>query len=672
MTMSEKIIEVNTYQQEFITNLLKKKYNKKIIKIKEQILKNPEKKNELNKEIMYLEEEYKEEIKLIRNIDKYELNKNKKIENFYEKNLNEKEIKLLEYFDKISSKYSSDNLYKDFLKRISNIEKYIKKVYLMNINEFLNSEKIKIGKFYLPNYLYKFLFEFQRQGIIFLQKKNVLLADEMGLGKTLQIISLIAGKYMINGFNRAIILAPVSVIIQWIKEIYNYFPFFRILVYHNSYENFNFKLLNDKEMNTIIITSYETFLGYANNFYLIKYDFIILDEGHKIKNNNTKIFKAINLIEADSRLIITGTPIQNNIKELWCLFNFIRPKLLGNQIEFEKNYLINYSNNEKITKDSHLMLIYIKELIKPYLLRREKKMLLHELPPKKERIVLCPMTEYQEILYEEELEKQKKIFNKGEEKIKRSFRCIFNLRKICNYPNDNNLKELKINDLENISKKKVGKFEVMKCLLKKFKKENRKTLIFTQTIKMLDFISEYLKSQNILFKRIEGKITLKERDKAIRIYKESNKCNIMILTTRVGCLGLNLVMASRLIIYDPDWNPSIDKQARERIFRFGQKKDVETYVLLSMGTIEEKIYQKQLFKIFLSNDILSNENIKELEKEMKDLLSYKKLNKLERKKGIIEDIKEEEKEINCISGKELIDFIRYRELKLKNNSLLIN
>ncbi|KAF7701627.1 DNA excision repair protein ERCC-6 [Cucumispora dikerogammari] len=662
--MKDQIIETDDYQQNFLHNLLTKQYQKKIKKIKDEIIKNPEKETELKREIMLIEEELQEELRLISNIDKYEIKQKNTSHNLSDKKLTAKQISLLEFLDTTSEENLCDNRYRDFKKRLNKIKEFFEKNYCIDYPLFLNLNKNKIGDFEIPSYLYQFMFEFQRKGVIFLQKNNVLLADEMGLGKTLQIISLLACKYMTGRFKLSLILSPVGVISHWIKEIYKYFPFLRILVYHNSYEHFPKNILQKNNKNTVIITSYQTFLREAIDFYSTKYDFLILDEGHKIKNDETKIFKALNSIKARSRLILTGTPIQNNLRELWCLLNFIRPGLLGNKNDFDKNYLKNScSKGLKLNETSRVNLTSIKDIIKPFILRREKEMLQHELPHRLERVVLCPMTEYQESLYEAELLRQSEeiknnisLATNSDIQVKRYFGCIFKLRNICNYPQINgDIEDLTIKDLKSIAYPRVGKFEVMKHLLKKFGIEKRKTLIFTQTLRMLDFISEYLSTQNILFERIEGKITLPERDKSIKRFKDDSNCNVMIITTRVGSLGLNLVMASRLIIYDPDWNPSVDKQARERIFRFGQKNDVETYVLLALGTIEEKIYQKQLFKTFLSNDILSNKNKKELEREMKDMLTYKKLKNDERNTGIIENIKEEKTKKNeWFSGHEMI------------------
>ena len=682
--MDQKSISADNYQQDFLSSLLRRKYEKKIKALKDKIKESPENEKQLNLEIMYLEQELEGELKFINKIDEYELEDREDKQKFCQKHLNKKEINLLEFFDSVSSIYGSDNCINEYKNRMERIEKYLNKSYGMSQDEFLFNDTKKIGGFDVPKYLFEFLFEYQREGVEFLQKGDVLLADEMGLGKTLQIISLLACKFMTGKLGKTLIIVPVSVIYQWIKELYSFFPFLRVIVCHNSYEDFQQTSITNNSRNTVVITSYQTFLNSSEDFYIVRYNFLILDEAHKIKNNDTKIFKALNLIDARSRILMTGTPIQNNLKELWCLFNSIRPEILGSRAEFEKNYVIRPSKNEKITQDAKIKLAYIKEMIRPYLLRREKKMLEHELPTKSEKIVLCPMTDYQEILYENELERQRQNYERNlrnginvDEFAGGNFSGIFRLRRICNHPslNDNidaddgnteNNSESKISGLENVTNKKVGKFVVMKFLLKKFAAEKRKTLIFTQTIKMLDLISEHLNEQRIVFERIEGKVTLPQREEAIKNFKDDPECKVMILTTRVGCLGLNLVMASRLIIYDPDWNPSIDRQARERIFRFGQTNDVETYMLLARGTIEEKIYQKQLFKTLLCNDILSEENKKDLLEEMKDLLSYKKLSKSAKNKGIIENVSEEQTEKTEIDGKEMIEFIRYRESRFTN------
>ena len=529
----------------------------------------------------------------------------------------------------------------------------------------------------IPIFLQNFLYEFQIDGVKFLLKdKDKILADEMGLGKTIQAISAVASHHLYNNDNKpSLILGPLSILTQWASEIYKFFPFFRVLILHGNFK----EIQKVKEINypSIIITSYETFKLNITELEKTKYSFFILDEGHKIKSFKTKIFENVKKIKANKKIILSGTPIQNNLKELWSLMNFLAPKVLGDYSTFYKNF------EEKITKKGNdenkkNLMTYLKFLIDPYILRRNKSIVKKQLPKKKEKIILCPMTVLQEKLYIEELSKQQQFWenNKNEMERKPILAGIHRLRKIANHPliaddcfeeNDSeknhkiDLKKVKLEEL------KVGKFAVMKKLLHGFLKEKRKTIIFSQTRSMVNLISAYLNKKRIRHITIMGNTQLSERSIKLKKFQDSENLNILIITTRVGSLGLNLVAASRLIIYDPDWNPSVDSQARDRIFRFGQKNDIETFLLLSKNTIEEHVYQKQVFKTLLAMEVLNEKGKSELISEMKNLLKYESPKE---KYGIVKDYSQKEENNNfftentdiCnLSGSELIKFIRYRE-----------
>lgn len=487
------------------------------------------------------------------------------------------------------------------------------------------------------------LYEYQQDSIKWLWKlhtKNTggLLGDEMGLGKTVQIIAFLhsleysrisscSGRFI--GLGPSLIVCPATVIHQWVKHFQEWAPEFRVAILHQSGSFQGNKATLIKEMHKskgIIITTYLGVIKYQNNLLDYNWHYVILDEGHKIRNPSAKATVAIKLLRTPHRLMLTGSPMQNDLTELWSLLDFTNTGLLGNLKTFQEHFSTpilhgGFSNSTPMQEATALSVASIlKDLISPYLLRRTKQEVQHHilLPNKTEQVLFCSLSEQQKLLYKEYLmgDDVSNILGKGvknwaaDNHIRaRVFVAITKLRKICNHP-DIYLSDTKDNEDENIMSsnvgnyKKSGKMIVVSALLKIWKREGHRVLLFTQTRSMIRIFQDFLDEQSYKYLKMDGTTSISSRQPMIQTFNTDSSYYVFLLTTRVGGLGVNLTGADRVIIYDPDWNPATDTQARERAWRIGQDKQVTIYRLLAAGTIEEKMYQRQVWKQLLSNKIL--------------------------------------------------------------------
>jgi DNA excision repair protein ERCC-6 len=419
---------------------------------------------------------------------------------------------------------------------------------------------------------------------------------------------------------------------QWLAEWKRFYPFLRICVVHKlEVASVSDLITSMKNGEGVAILSYDGFKKYTKRLKDIRWDYMILDEGHKIKNKETKVSKYCKDFMTRYRLVLTGTPIQNNLSELWTIFDFINPGQLGTYTEFHEEYEepINrggYSNaTNKQIEAGFRASVLLRNIIEPNILRRLKSQVAEQLPSKIDRVVFSPLSDLQVDLYKKALETDCvfKILT-GKMKV---FHGIDLLRKICNHPYLSTKDPSYMRPDEMINS--TGKMRIVEKLLNKWRQEKRKALIFSQTIGMLNILEIYMKNMGYTYLRMDGKTALGQRTEYVNEFNSNDTILVFLLTTKVGGLGINLVGASRIIIYDPDWNPSTDKQAKERAWRYGQENDVEIYRLISINTIEEKIYHKQIFKNLLSKKILKNPNISKFvnKSDLNDLFSYKEDNR---------------------------------------------
>ncbi|NXY40354.1 ERCC6 protein, partial [Ceuthmochares aereus] len=501
--------------------------------------------------------------------------------------------------------------------------------------------------FKVPGFLFKKLFKYQQTGVRWLwelhcQQAGGILGDEMGLGKTIQIIAFLAGlsyskirtrgsNYrqvllcrLYQGLGPTVIVCPATVMHQWVKEFHTWWPPFRVAILHEtgSYTDKKLKLIREiASCHGILITSYSYIRLMQDNIHSYDWHYVILDEGHKIRNPNAAVTLACKQFRTPHRIILSGSPMQNNLKELWSLFDFIFPGKLGTLPVFMEQFSVpitmgGYSNASPVqVKTAYKCACVLRDTINPYLLRRMKadvKMSL-SLPDKNEQVLFCRLTDEQRQVYQNFINSKEvyQILN-GDMQI---FSGLVALRKICNHPDlfsggPKILKGVPDSEVEEADQfgywKRSGKMIVVESLLKIWHKQNHRVLIFSQSRQMLQILEVFVRERNYSYLRMDGTTTIASRQPLITRYNEDKSIFIFLLTTRVGGIGVNLTGADRVIIYDPDWNPSTDTQARERAWRIGQKKQVTVYRLLTAGTIEEKIYHRQIFKQFLTNRVLKD------------------------------------------------------------------
>nr|XP_013814300.1 PREDICTED: DNA excision repair protein ERCC-6 [Apteryx mantelli mantelli] len=494
--------------------------------------------------------------------------------------------------------------------------------------------------FKVPGFLFKKLFKYQQTGVRWLwelhcQQAGGILGDEMGLGKTIQIIAFLAGlsyskirtrgsNYRYQGLGPTVIVCPATVMHQWVKEFHTWWPPFRVAILHEtgSYTNKKVKLIREiASCHGILITSYSYIRLMQDNIHSYDWHYVILDEGHKIRNPNAAVTLACKQFRTPHRIILSGSPMQNNLKELWSLFDFVFPGKLGTLPVFMEQFSVpitmgGYSNASPVqVKTAYKCACVLRDTINPYLLRRMKadvKMSL-SLPDKNEQVLFCRLTDEQRQVYQNFIDSKEvyQILN-GDMQI---FSGLVALRKICNHPDlfsggPRTLKCVPDAEVEEADQfgywKRSGKMIVVESLLKIWHKQGHRVLLFTQSRQMLQILEVFVRDRNFSYLRMDGTTTIASRQPLITRYNEDKSIFIFLLTTRVGGIGVNLTGADRVIIYDPDWNPSTDTQARERAWRIGQKKQVTVYRLLTAGTIEEKIYHRQIFKQFLTNRVLKD------------------------------------------------------------------
>ncbi|KAI9322570.1 SNF2 family N-terminal domain-containing protein [Dichotomocladium elegans] len=522
----------------------------------------------------------------------------------------------------------------------------------------------------IPGEIWNSLFDYQRTCVKWLwelhsQKVGGIEGDEMGLGKTIQIIAFIAGLYYskILGPGKAtVIVCPATVLKQWVEEFHRWWPPLRVAVLHSTgsgirsavdgkYDRFMVDIDSSEEefepdrrgnvskkkkgktrsryditstrggraacalveryikLGGVLITTYSGVQTYREILLKNRWGYIVLDEGHKIRNPDSETTLACKQFKTPHRIILSGTPIQNNLKELWSLFDFIYPGRLGTLPVFQTQFSVpinigGYANATNVqVQTAYKCACVLRDLINPYLLRRMKVDVAADLPKKSEQVLFCKLTPSQREAY------LQFIHSKDMDAIlERRRQVLFGIdvvRKICNHPDLLNIAK-SASDPDYGDPEKSGKLVVVRALLKLWKTQGHKVLLFSQTRQMLDIIEHLVRSQGHNYLRMDGTTQISHRMTLVNEFNTQDDIYVFLLTTKVGGLGLNLTGADRVILFDPDWNPSTDMQARERAWRLGQKNDVTIYRLMTSGTIEEKIYHRQIYKQFLTNKILKD------------------------------------------------------------------
>ncbi len=353
---------------------------------------------------------------------------------------------------------------------------------------------------------------------------------------------------------------------------------------------------------------------------VIKFDAIIADEGHKLKNEKTITTQSMKEINARFKILLTGTPLQNNLTELWTLFNFILPDLFNSSAQFKKWFSIE-KEGEVDEEEAFEIIKTLHKVLRPFLLRRTKLDVEKVLPSKKEILLKFHLNKEQDNLYRTIAEKglrevsDKKVVYKN---------IIMQLRKVCNHPYLFEGYEKEEDSLENLITS-CSKMTILDKLLKRLKEQSSRVLIFSQMTKVLDILEDYCRYRKFKFCRLDGRTSLGAREQQINEFSDKNSDKfIFLLSTRAGGVGLNLCAADTVVLYDSDWNPQMDLQAMDRAHRIGQTKNVLVYRLLCANTVEEKILETQAIKLRLDSLVIQKNKKNDTFKiqEMRAFIQY--------------------------------------------------
>ena len=452
---------------------------------------------------------------------------------------------------------------------------------------------------------------------------NGILADEMGLGKTIQTISLISHLMERKSQNGPfLIIVPLSTMTNWSLEFEKWAPSIIKVEYKgapNQRKNVQQQLKHGKF--NVMLTTYEYIIKDRSFLSKIKWLYMIIDEGHRMKNSHSKLTTVLTQhYSARFRLILTGTPLQNNLPELWALLNFVLPHIFNSSKTFDEWFNAPFANTgEKVELNEEETLLIIRRLhkvLRPFLLRRLKKDVESELPDKVEKIIKCPMSALQQRLYSmitqrNRLSLQNSQIDPTSRKtvaIRRLNNTVMQLRKICNHPFVFEEVERQINPVsvnnENLFRA-AGKFELLQRILPKFQKTGHRVLIFFQMTQIMTIFEDFLVMQNYKYLRLDGSTKADDRSDLLMKFNQPNSPYfIFMLSTRAGGLGLNLQTADTVIIFDSDWNPHQDLQAQDRAHRIGQTKEVRIFRLITVDSVEEYILERAQFKLNLDGKVI--------------------------------------------------------------------
>ncbi|KAM6253394.1 DNA excision repair protein ERCC-6-like [Porphyrio hochstetteri] len=508
------------------------------------------------------------------------------------------------------------------------------------------------------------LFQHQREGVAFLYRLHRegrpggILADDMGLGKTIQVIAFLSGMFDSELIQHVLLIMPTTLVSNWLAEFARWTPGLRVKEFHGSSKVERTRNLERvQRRNGIIITSYQMLI---NNWKQLSssheqeftWDYVILDEAHKIKCPSNKTTKCVYMIPAKHRILLTGTPVQNNLQEMWSLFDFAcQGSLLGTAKTFRMEYEnpITRAREKDATLGEKALGLKISEdlmtIIKPYFLRRTKEdiktsradkpdaplpedqgdhgaPIMPSLTRKNDFVVWVYLAPVQEEIYRNflSLDHVKEVLMTTRSPLAE----LTVLKKLCDHPRLLSAKACirlgleeqehseqdqgretgmlsSANKIDHLSDETLiqesGKMQFLVGLLERLREEGHRTLVFSQSRKMLDIIELVLSRRQFKIMRIDGTVThLTEREKRINAFQSNKDHCLFLLTTQVGGVGITLTAASRVVIFDPSWNPATDAQAVDRAYRIGQKENVVIYRLITCGTVEEKIYRRQVFK----------------------------------------------------------------------------
>lgn len=460
------------------------------------------------------------------------------------------------------------------------------------------SSELKIRPVSTPKDLKAELRGYQQEGLNWLNFLDTYnfggcLADDMGLGKTIQIIAFILSQKEKHGQKTNLIVVPTSLLFNWEDEIAKFAPSLQVIKH---YGPDRVKDADHFEKHDVVLTTYGMLLSDIRFLKNFRFNYIFLDESQAIKNPNSERYKAARLLQARNRIVLTGTPIENNTFDLYGQLSFASPGLLGSKQFFKDTYAIPIDQFQ-YTKRA----IELQEKVKPFILRRTKKQVAKELPEKTEMLIYCEMNEEQRKIYEAyETELREFISANEDEDIKKNSMHVLTgltkLRQICNSP----VLLKKGHSAEN-----AVKVEILLEQIENKSKEH-KILVFSQFVEMLDIIRPELEKRNIPFEYLTGQS--KDRGKKVHNFQNNEEVRVFLISLKAGGVGLNLTEADYVYLIDPWWNPAAENQAIDRSYRIGQTKHVVAVRLICSNTIEEKILKLQKRKSQLAQDLIQSEN----------------------------------------------------------------
>lgn len=449
---------------------------------------------------------------------------------------------------------------------------------------------------------------------------NGILADEMGLGKTIQTISLIT--YLIEKKKQNgpfLVIVPLSTLTNWNLEFDKWAPSIAKVVYKGPplarkqqqqqirYGNFQ-----------VLLTTYEYIIKDRPVLSKIKWIHMIIDEGHRMKNSNSKLSATLTQYYSTRyRLILTGTPLQNNLPELWALLNFVLPTIFKSVKSFDEWFNTPFANTGsqdkmELTEEEQILVIRrLHKVLRPFLLRRLKKDVEKDLPDKTEKVIKCKFSSLQSRLYKQMFTHNKLVVSDGQggkTGARGLSNMIMQLRKLCNHPFVFDEVENEMNPANTSNDllwRTAGKFELLDRILPKYQKTGHRVLMFFQMTAIMDIMEDYLRYRGISYLRLDGTTKSDDRSELLREFNAPDSPYFMfLLSTRAGGLGLNLQTADTVIIYDSDWNPHQDLQAQDRAHRIGQKNEVRILRLISSNSVEEKILERAKYKLDMDGKVI--------------------------------------------------------------------
>uniref|UniRef100_A0A6N2L4N4 Protein CHROMATIN REMODELING 5 n=1 Tax=Salix viminalis TaxID=40686 RepID=A0A6N2L4N4_SALVM len=468
--------------------------------------------------------------------------------------------------------------------------------------------------------------DYQLEGLNFLVNSwrndtNVILADEMGLGKTVQSVSMLGflqNAQQISG--PFLVVVPLSTLSNWAKEFRKWLPEMNVIVYVGTrasrevcqqYEFYNDKRAGHPIKFSALLTTYEVVLKDKAFLSKIKWNYLMVDEAHRLKNSEAQLYTALLEFSTKNKLLITGTPLQNSVEELWALLHFLDSDKFRSKDDFVHNYKNLSSFNENELANLHMEL-------RPHILRRVIKDVEKSLPPKIERILRVEMSPLQKQYYKWILERNFQDLNKGVRGNQVSLlNIVVELKKCCNHPflfesaDHGYGGDISTNDSSKLERTILssGKLVILDKLLVRLHETKHRVLIFSQMVRMLDIIAQYMSLRGFQFQRLDGSTKAELRQQAMDHFNAPGSDDFcFLLSTRAGGLGINLATADTVIIFDSDWNPQNDLQAMSRAHRIGQQEVVNIYRFVTSKSVEEDILERAKKKMVLDHLVIQKLN----------------------------------------------------------------